>query len=37
MGGINAMAESFFSAVKNERAYRTTYATKTHARRDLIM
>jgi transposase InsO family protein len=35
----NAMAESFFSALKNERVYRTvyaTYATKTQARRDVI-
>lgn len=32
----NAMAESFFSALKNERVYRTVYATKTQARRDII-
>ena len=32
----NAMAESFFSALKNERVYRTVYATKAHARRDVI-
>lgn len=32
----NAMAESFFSALKNERVYRTVYPTKTHARRDVI-
>ena len=32
----NAMAESFFSALKNERVYRTAYATKTQARRDII-
>lgn len=32
----NAMAESFFSALKNERVYRTVYATKTRARRDVI-
>ena len=32
----NAMAESFFSALKNERVYRTVYATKRHARRDVI-
>jgi putative transposase len=32
----NVMAESFFSAVKNERVYRTVYATKAQARRDLI-
>jgi transposase InsO family protein len=30
------MAESFFSMLKNERAYRNLYATKTHARRDII-
>ena len=32
----DAMAESFFSALKNERVYRTVYATKAHARRDVI-
>ena len=32
----NAMAESFFSALKNERVYRTVYATKRQARRDVI-
>ena len=32
----NAMAESFFSALKNERVYRTVYATKKQARRDVI-
>ena len=32
----NAMAESFFSALKNERVYRTVYATKARARRDVI-
>ena len=32
----NAMAESFFSALKNERVYRTVYPTKAHARRDVI-
>ena len=32
----NAMAESFFSALKNERVYRTVYATKAQARRDVI-
>lgn len=32
----NAMAESFFSALKNERVHRTVYATKTQARRDII-
>jgi transposase InsO family protein len=29
------MAESFFSALKNELVYRTVYAAKTQARRDL--
>ena len=28
--------ESFFSALKNERVYRTAYATKAQARRDVI-
>ena len=32
----NAMAESFFAALKNERVYRTVYATKAQARRDVI-
>jgi transposase InsO family protein len=32
----NAMAESFFSALKNERVYRTVYATKKQARPDII-
>ena len=32
----NAMAESFFSALKNERVYRTVYATKKRARGDVI-
>lgn len=32
----NAMAESFFSALKTERDYRTVYATKAKARRDVI-
>jgi putative transposase len=32
----NAMAESFFSALKNERVHRTAYATKAQARRDVI-
>ena len=32
----NAMAESFFSALKNERVYRTVYATKERATRDVI-
>ena len=30
------MAESFFSSLKNERVYRTVYATKAQARRDVI-
>ena len=32
----NAAAESFFSALKNERVYRTAYATKVQAKRDVI-
>src|SRR5690625_981564 len=32
----NAAAESFFSALKNERVYRTVYATKDQARKDII-
>ena len=32
----NAMAESFFSALKNERVHRTVYATKERARSDVI-
>ncbi|EMY36241.1 transposase of ISAar4, IS3 family, IS3 group, orfB, partial [Arthrobacter crystallopoietes BAB-32] len=32
----NAAAESFFSALKNERVHRTVYATKKQARRDVI-
>jgi len=31
----NAMAESFFAALKNERVHRTVYATREHARRDI--
>jgi hypothetical protein len=34
--GINAAAESFFAALKNERVYRTVCATKTQAKRDVI-
>ena len=30
------MAESFFSSLKNELVYRTVYATKAQARRDVI-
>jgi transposase InsO family protein len=33
----NALAESFFSALKNERVHRTVYATKGQAKRDVIM
>lgn len=32
----NSMAESFFASLKNERVYRTVYATKAQARRDVI-
>lgn len=32
----NSMAESFFSMLKYERVYRTVYATKSQARRDVI-
>jgi len=32
----NSMAESFFSMLKNESVYRTVYATKAHARKDII-
>ena len=32
----NSMAESFFSALKVERVYRTVYATKSQARSDVI-
>jgi putative transposase len=32
----NSQAETFFSALKNERVYRTVYATKAQARRDVI-
>jgi putative transposase len=31
----NAMAESFFAALKNERVHRTQYPTHEHARRDI--
>jgi transposase InsO family protein len=31
----NAMAESFFAALKNERIHRTQYPTRTHAYRDI--
>lgn len=30
------MAESFFSALKNERVHRTVYATKSQARSNVI-
>ena len=32
----NAMAESFFAALKNERVHRTQYPTREHARRDIM-
>lgn len=32
----NAMAESFFAALKNERVHRTQYPTRKHARRDIV-
>ena len=32
----NAMAESFFAALKNERVDRTEYPTREHARRDVV-
>ena len=31
----NALAESFFAALKNERVHRTQYPTREHARRDV--
>ena len=31
----NALAESFFAALKNERVHRTVYPTREHARRDV--
>jgi putative transposase len=31
----NAMAESFFAALKNERVHRTVYPTREHARKDI--
>jgi putative transposase len=31
----NAMAESFFAALKNERVHRTQYPTREHARKDV--
>ncbi|SDI17509.1 Transposase InsO and inactivated derivatives, partial [Sinosporangium album] len=31
----NALAESFFAALKNERVHRTEYPTREHARRDI--
>ncbi|MCW2947035.1 MAG: Integrase catalytic region [Actinoallomurus sp.] len=31
----NAMVESFFAALKNERVHRTQYPTREHARRDV--
>src|SRR6185503_18893311 len=32
----NAMAESFFAALKTERVHRTQYPTREHARRDVV-
>lgn len=32
----SSLAESFFSMLKNERVYRTVYATKTQAWTDVI-
>jgi putative transposase len=32
----NAMSESFFAALKNERVHRTHYPTREHARRDIV-
>ena len=32
----NAMAESFFAALKNECVHRTQYPTREHARRDIV-
>jgi putative transposase len=32
----NAMAESFFAALKNERVHRTQYPTRAHAYRDIV-
>ena len=32
----NAMAESFFAALKNERIHRTQYPTREHARLDIV-
>ncbi len=31
----NAMAESFFAALKNERVSRTVYPTREHARKEI--
>jgi len=33
----NALAESFFSALKNERAHSTVYPIKPQAKRDVVM
>jgi transposase InsO family protein len=32
----NNIAESFFSMLKSEQAYRTVYATKAQARKEII-
>jgi putative transposase len=34
-GHTNAMAESFFGALKNERVHRTAYPTRRRAREDI--
>jgi len=31
----NALAESFFAVLKNERVHRTVYPTREHARKDI--
>ncbi|MGK0190497.1 MAG: putative transposase [Verrucomicrobiales bacterium] len=33
---INAVAESLFNTLKVERVYRQTYATREHARSDIV-
>ncbi|MPZ89999.1 MAG: transposase, partial [Nitriliruptorales bacterium] len=34
-GHTNALAESFFATLKNERVHRTVYPTWAHARKDI--
>ncbi|WP_370268040.1 integrase core domain-containing protein [Streptomyces sp. V4I8] len=34
-GHTNALAESFFATLKNERVHRTVYPTREHAHRDI--